>query len=436
MNDRQYRPTSWSGISSTWRVLRWRNLWFAALLASPVSALAELALIAAGDVRYEYNTNVFDLQQGFPTPFTPVGVTNSSDIKYSDSYIAYGGKFDASYLLSQQQFYATVLGTEYHYDRFTELDHSEYTFDGGWDWKVGRLWDGVLDVTRIRSMVSFWNVVGTSLVLQTEQRETAKASVQATPDWRAEFTGLTRKVDQPQTLAPDLSLTETSGQAAVKYTGTAGVTAGVSGTYLKGSFSNVGPLVVAPSYTQTSGALTATDVVTGLSTFRGQIGYSRRSSDSGINNISGATGELDYQRALTGKTSVEVDLTRQINAYLTNDASEIDSVAALTATWQATYRIGVVLGYTFTYRQLPHQGTTLVDGVIVGNGTQQMEYLNMPSLTVTYAPVPWLILKPYVNYQTRSSQNFVGGNFDATVVGLQFTLQLQRGVIPPRTQLY
>ena len=49
--------------------------------------------------------------------------------------------------------------------------------------------------------------------------------------------------------------------------------------------------------------------------------------------------------------------------------------------------------------------------------------------------MPWLILKPYVNYQTRTSQNFVGGKFDSTIVGLMFTLQWQRGVIPPRTPL-
>jgi len=45
------------------------------------------------------------------------------------------------------------------------------------------------------------------------------------------------------------------------------------------------------------------------------------------------------------------------------------------------------------------------------------------------------VLKPYVSYQTRASQNLVGGNFNATIVGLQFTLQWQRGVIPPRTPL-
>ena len=400
----------------------------ALLLASPLTAFAELAVTAAAITQYEHNSNVFALQSGFLNPF---GVTSSSD-----SYLSYGGKLDASYLWSQQQFYATIVGTEYRYSRFKNLDHNEYTFSGGWDWKIGRIWDGLLDVTRIRSMVSFYNLIGTSLVVQTEQRETAKASVQATPDWRAELTGISRKVDQPQPTAPDLSLTESSGQAAIKYTGTAGVTAGVVGTYLKGSFKDTGQLVVAPSYRQTSGGLTATDEITGISVFRGQIGYTRRTSDSGINKISGVTGELDYRRALTGKTTAEIDLTRQINAYLTNNASEIDSVAALTLNWQATYKIGVMLGYSYTYRQLPGQGSTLVAGVVVPTASEQTQRLHLPSLTVTYLPVPWLTLKPYINYQTRTSQNYVGGDFNATIIGIQFALQWQHNTIPPRTSLY
>ena len=405
----------------------WRYLWVVALLASPLPAFAQLVMTAAGNAQYEYNSNVFDLQNGFTTPF------GGKD--FADSYVAYGGKLDASYLLSQQQFYATVLGTEYRYDRFSELDHSEYNFDAGWDWKVGRLWDGVLDVNRIRSMVSFYNLIGTSLVIQTEQRETGRAGLQFTPDWRTELTGYTRTVDQPQTGAPDLRLTESSGTGAIKYTGTAGVTAGLTAGYLRGSFRDTGTFV-APSYRQTTGGLTATDEVTGLSTFRGEVGYSRRTSDNGFNDVSGITGELDYKRALTGKTTVELDLSRQINAYITNNASEIDSVATLTATWQATYKIGVVLGYSFTYRQLPGQGNEVVDGVYVLDGGEQTQRLHMPSLTVTYVPVHWLTLKPYYHYQTRSSQNLVGGNFDASVVGVQFTLQWDHGVIPPRTPLY
>ena len=425
MNDHQCRTKS--GKSSLRLRLGWRSLLVAALLASPVPALAQLALTTMADTQYEYNSNVFALQSGTRTPF---GGTN-----LGDSDLSYGGELDASYLLSQQQFYATILGNEYHYDRFQELNHSDDTLIGGWDWKVGRIWDGIIDVEHIRSMVSFWNVIGTSLVIQTEQRETGRASVQVTPDWRAEFTGLTHKIDQPQIGAPNLSVTESSGTAALKYTGTAGLTAGVDGNYLRGSFSDTG-VNLEPGYRQVSGGLTATDEVTGLSTFRGQIGYTRRSSDTGGNSISGVTGDLDYKRNLTGKTKVEVDLSRQINIYVATSTSEIDSIATLSANWQATYKINVLLGYTFTYRQLPDQGNAIVGGVLVLNGTSQTQRLHAPTLTITYEPVPWLVLKPYVNYQTRASGNFVGGNFDSTLVGMRFTLQWQHGVVVPRTQFY
>ena len=72
----------------------------------------------------------------------------------------------------------------------------------------------------------------------------------------------------------------------------------------------------------------------------------------------------------------------------------------------------------------------------MNTGTEQTQRLHTPSLTVTYEPVPWLVLKPYVSYQTRASENLVNGNFDSTLVGLRFTLQWQRGVVPARTQIY
>ncbi len=412
---------------ATWRASAWRPVCTALLLATPVAAFAELATTVAAISDSQYNSNIFATQSGFTNPF---GGTRSGD-----TYASLGGKLDSSYVYSQQQFFVSFIGNEFRYGHFHQLDHSEFTFDGTWDWRLGRVLDGIFDVTRIRSMVSFFNLVGSSLVIQTEQRETAKGGLQVTPDWRTELTGITRKIDQPQPTAPDLNLTETSGQLGFKYTGTAGVTAGLAATYLKGNFADTGPTVVAPSYNQKSAALTATDDVNAQSTFRGNLGYTRRASDSGINTISGVTGELDFRRALTGKTTAEIDLTRQINAYLTNDASEIDSVAALNVMWQATYRISMALGYNYTYRQLPGQGNALVGGLLVPSGDERVDRLNTATLSMTYLPVPWVILKPYVSFQNRTSQNFDGGRFSSDVIGLQFSLQWQRNTIPARTTL-
>ena len=433
MNDRECHRPAPNAPAPHRRRLNWKLLCSTVLLASPTCVFAQLAVTAAATSQYEYNTNVFDQQHGFAIP----GLNTPG---YSDYFIAYGGKLDATYLWSQQQFHFVGIGTDYHYDRFTELNHSEYTLDGAWNWKVGRIVDGLLEVSRVRSMVSLYNLIEAQLALQTEQRETGKIGIQFVPDWRAEASGYTRRDQVPlldvANLPETLSLTETSGQGAIKYTGTAGVTAGVSAGYLRGSYSgtasNGGPLTaVAPAYHQTNAALTATDIVTGLSTFTGQIGYSQRSSAStglggGINNVSGVTGEFDYKRALTAKTTAELDLSRQINAYITNTGSEIDTIAVLSANWQATYKIGVAVSYNFTYRQLPDQGDVPV-------GSNRTDRLNFISLAVDYEPATWLTLKPYANYQDRKATNFAGGNFNATSIGVQFSLHLQHGVVPPPT---
>ena len=246
MKAHESRSTRSSGLLQPWSAIPRRWLFCVALLAAPCSAFAQLALTTAADTQYEYNTNVFDQQRGFPL----FGLNTTG---MSDSMIAYGGKLDATYLWSQQQFRAVILGTEFHYDRFTELNHAEYTLDGAWNWKLGPVLDGLFEVSRIRSMVSLYNLIQAQLALSTEQRETGKIGLQVTPDWRTEASGYTRQVQEPLLGAPNLSLSESSGQAAVKYTGTAGVTAGVSGGYLTGRYEGVNTgngiaTIVAPSY--------------------------------------------------------------------------------------------------------------------------------------------------------------------------------------------
>ena len=148
---------------------------------------------------------------------------------------------------------------------------------------------------------------------------------------------------------------------------------------------------------------------------------------AGINDVSGVTGDLDYKRALTGKTTLDVELSRQINAYVYNSGSEIDTIGAIGANWQATYKIDVTLAYNYTYRQLPGQGDS-------PPGSDRTDRLNYVSLIVDYEALPWLALKPYINYQDRTATNFAGGNFNASVIGAQFTLKLQHGVERPATR--
>ncbi len=390
-------------------------------LALPAPAFADLSMQASGTAHYEYNSNVYQVtsSSGLPAGAGGTGL--------GDSYVSELGTFSVTDVLGNQQLYLTLNGDRVEYDRFTGLDHTDYTAEGGWDWKFGSIWDGFLDVSRTRSMVSFYNLIGSNLVLQTEQREVGRIRLQFLPDWRTAVTGMTRKVDQPQVNEPGLSVTESSGRWDLEYVGEAGLTSGITASYLSGSFSGTQG-VFAPSYTQRSGGLTVTDDISGRSTLRGEIGYTSRSSDNGADSISGATGDVDYKINLTGKTTAEVELSRLVNVYLTDTAAEIDNVAALRLNWQATYKIGVKLEYSYTDRELPGQGNAPI-------GADRIDHLNIGQITVTYKPLAWLVLQPYFQYQALASSHDVGVNFNSKSVGIEFTAEWDKGEIPAHTQV-
>jgi hypothetical protein len=369
---------------------------------------------ASAASRYEYDSNVFDLQGGHPVPGT-------SDFQHSDSLYTYGAGLDMNYLWSQQKLFAVLSVNEFRYDHFTQLNHREYSLDGGLNWKLGLHLDGTLEVLRSDTMVPFSNVQTVSFVQQTEQRESAKVGLEFSPDWRIEGTGRYRTIDQSSAGIPNLDLKESFGQVALKYVGLAGVTSGVSGGYTVGNYTG-GDAASNPSYRQTNVDLVATYDVTGRSNFNGALGYSDRTSSSALNSISGFTGELDYNYHLTGKTSMQMRVGRTISSYVANASSEIDTGAALTVHWQATYTLGVEVGYVWTTRDLPGQGDAPVGG-------ERIDHDQLATIKIDYEALQWLSIKPYVSLETRSSnfigENIVGANFNATVYGVNFTARWQ-----------
>ncbi len=385
-----------------------------ALLAAvaPVTTRAESTLQTSAYAQYEYNSNVYALSTG-------VAVPGTTDTGHGDYFIGYGGTFNASELLGRQKLYANLDGTDFHYGHLSQLNHSEYSLAGGWAWQLLRDWDGTLEVRRVRSMVTFANLISSQLELQTEQREAGTIRVQLNPEWRIESDDYTHVVDSPQAQAPALRLTESSAQLALNYTGVARLTAGLNAAYLVGKFDSAGALALglAPSYHQTSEGVGSQYRVSGLTTIVAQVGYTKRDSSSGINNVGGVTGELHYERTLTGKTSMDLELSRQVNSYITGVGSELDSNASLIVNYQATWKTGFHVNYAYSYRQLLGQGYI--------PGTDRLDHVQFAGLHIDYEALRWLSLKPYVLYQTRSS-NFYQGDFSSVSYGLTFTLQWQK----------
>ena len=396
-NLRSCRNVSWMRASA------WIICLAAAALGLSNRAHAQFAGKIEATGQYESNSNVFDLARGL-----------AFDGRRADTDFAYGADFDLKYLWGRQALYLSASTKEYDYQHFSALNHNEYNIDAGLDWKLGSPFDGKVDVTRAHTMVPFSDLTNSALTLAvlTEQKESAQVGVKLNSQWKFILSGYASQDDEPIAQAPNLQLRQSSGTAQIQYSGVGPLTSGFTASYLTGDFSGTNG-TVNPSFSQETAAFLAKYIVNRM-TLDGEIGYSRRNSATGVNNTSGLTGLLDVKYRVTPKTSFQVHIDRQINSYFLNSGSEIDSEAGASVDWEATYKLGVTVGYTFSYRFFPGQGNNPV-------GSDRTDIQELATLTINYHPQPWLQIKPYANVTTRRS-TFIGGHFSQDIAGVAIVI--------------
>jgi hypothetical protein len=383
---------------------------------APMAAFAQFQASPYAGETYEYNTNIFYLPSSQPAPVGNSGPT------FADSSLRSFAGIDAAYLWDQQKFYAIGEVRRFDYDHFSYLDHNEELGIGGLTWKLARILDGNAEYRYERSMVPFTQLVDTTeLVLQSETIVKASANVQVTPDWQWQNVAKYRDLESPRSGAPDLTLREDSLREAMHYVGVANLSAGLDLEYLAGKFTNY-PNALTPTYYQTTAQLAATYGVSGVSNFNGALGYTRR-SDPGSANLSGVTGELGYRRNLTAKTSVNFELNRSVNSYVTTGGGETDTTAGLSASWNATYKIFVNVGYRWTYSKY-------LDSAIPPSTSDRIDHNQTATLDVDYNVLRWLAIRAYCHYAVRDSNQSLF-SFSSTSYGLQF---LARVFQSPATQ--
>ena len=385
-----------------------------AMWLCPCAARAQLTESVLATGQYVYDSNVFDLQRGF--------ATGPNDYSLADHYYEYGAGLNLNEQISQQNLF--LKGTDSHYDyaHFSQLTHNEYNLDGGWLWKIAQVLNGSLEVTRTHTMVPFTEIISVALSLETDQREQASAALRITPRWGIDTNAYTETVDEPlPTLgAPNLKYSDAGGGATLRYQGTAAWQGNLNVAYQHGSFSGASAAGAlgsfGPAYTQWTGTLGTSYAPSGpggLSTFDFAIGRTKRSSPFGLQNFSGTTGHLDYTRKLTGKTTVSLAVQRDISTFIANAGATLSDSASLSATWQATYKTGFNLGYNYVYVDLPFQGV---------NDTDRLDHLQFASFAINYQALPWMAVRPFADYQTRTS-NLFGANFNASLFGVSVLLQ-------------
>jgi hypothetical protein len=383
-------------------------------LLLPLRAHAQFAGKAGATAQFESNSNVFDLNSGAPLP---VGIHDSHR---SDTFYAYGAQFDATYSWRRQQIYAAASTTEYEYQRFTDLNHNSYSIDTGLKWRLGEPLDGKVDVARSRTMVPFYNLSGSNFVVSavtlsliTDQKETAQVGLRLNSRWKLEGSVSADRTTQPVVGAPQLELYQNSATTALDYLGVNGLTSGLTAGYMEGEYIGSAGTLFSPKFSQTTAGLLA-KYKHFRTTFDGQIGYTRRDSDSANDNTSGFTGLIDIAQQVTPRTRVTVKADRAINNYVLNSGSEIDTDLGAGVLWQATYKSAFSLAYTFTYRDFPGQGNNPI-------GSKRVDIQESVTAGINYQPRRWLLIKPYYTALTRRS-TFIGNHYSSTIFGVSVTV--------------
>jgi hypothetical protein len=383
--------------------------------AAPAVAWAEgiWTPFAAEDI--EHNSNVFDLPKSGPEPIGKNGAT------FADTFFETRAGIDGTYLLDQQKFFGTAEFRRFAYENFTDLDHNEVLLDGGLKWKLLHALDGALEYRHEERMVQFVNLAAsTEFILEIENIASASVNIDFTPEWRLESRARDRLLDSPRTDTPGLSLHEDSIREGLRYLGVSNLSAGVEAEYLEGRYTH-DPTALTPDYHQTTLAFAANYLVSGFTSFSGNVGYTRRTDPTTV-GLSAITGSIAYQHSITGKTSMNLQLSRNASTYITTGGNELDTSAALSLTWQASYKIAVKGGYSYTNSEYP--GTP--DGAIFIN---RVDHFQIASAEVDYQVLRWLSIRSYARYQTRHSNDQTYA-FTGTIAGIEFVAKEPRPAIP------
>ena len=358
----------------------------------------------------EHNTNVFDLSPGSVEP------AGKNGPGYGDTYFEERVGADGTYQLGQQQFFGTAEFRHFNYDNFTELNHNEELFDGGLKWRASQAIDGTVEYRHEQRMVLFQDLEPvTSLILETENDAKASFNFSVTPEWRLQTKLEDHLLDSPRFDIPGLSLHEDSITQGLRYLGVSNLSAGLDFQYLDGKY-NHDTVDVDPDYHQNSVWLAAAYQVSGLTNLNATLGYTKR-DDPASSGLTGITGNINYQRALSPKTTLNVRLARAINSYLTTSGSELDTTAGATLSWQATYKIRVRADYSYTYSRFPLTSVLTPDG---GSALiDRLDHYQAGKVDLTYQILHWLSIRPYVRYEARHT-NVAYYAYDSNVVGIEF----------------
>lgn len=389
--------------------------WLAVLCLMPATAFAQSAFSPFAAISVEHDSNVF----GFADRAEAEQI--AGDPSLSDTIRRASVGADLQHTFGQQTLRVGVQGGRNDFQHFGQLDHTHHRLGAALDWRLGTRVDGLLDWRRERRMASLADRQSDALTLETERIATAALNVDVGADWRLENTVRSRQLASPLVGLPAFTLEEDSFATELRHSGLGLFNAGLRAEYLDGRFT--GTVLGDEPFDQITVEAVGRYAVSGLSQLNARLGHSRRRDRRIVgNDTSAVTGLISVERRITGATSADLELFRQISSFSYGPESVVESGVRSSVRWQPTPKTGLQAGLEWSRNRFQDDAQRASSEDPVRNDRQRSAFVR-----VQYAALPWLSLHPYVHVRDRSS-NYREQRYDKVVAGLEVRIRFGRAM--------
>jgi len=349
----------------------------------------------------EHDSNVFRLPGSLPRQSDTYGVTTL------------GLKFDKRYGL--QRIELDVSAQDYRYQHNTALDFTAVNYVAAWRWGLTPRFTG--NVTANRSEY----IDNTSLVQSTgvvNHRTEAAKAIDGEYDLGSAVRLLAgvfdRSVNNSVTAVSIANTSVTGGDVGVKYVFNTGNT--LAYRYLKGNGEYNGlPTSTLPSrhFSDVEHEFSFEMRPTGSTNLQGRVSHlERKRDDSAGSEFSGVVGRVNANWVITGKSSLDVGVIREISSYQPNaliPSYFVSGRVYISPVWKPTEKTAVRLRFD--------EGVRDYKGSLEPGYAGRRDNLNQSGVSFEWEPRRNVKLAASLAYDKRSS-NIQNLDYKANVLGL------------------
>ncbi|MGQ0501293.1 MAG: hypothetical protein ACT4P0_01600 [Panacagrimonas sp.] len=374
---------------------------------APLSARAEFEAFPYVGSSIQYDNNVFRTRDANES----LGLLG--DDTQQDTLTKYAAGLETQYKAGLQRFFLKGEGREYRYDHYDNLDHDGYEVTAGTDWNLGSVLNGTLRLGDSRLVQDFANIsVGADLGFQRYRDATGTVNLRLLRDYELRTRFKVQRLRHTLDASRDQDRNEQQGAVGLALLGDKQSSIGLEVEYTAGDYINRVPTGgLTEEFDQIAYQAVVIWVFSEISRFEIQLGVTDRDNQgSDVEDYSGATGAVYYQRSISAKTNVKAGFQRR--SYSVDQQNEnfvVITGGDVNFSWSPTRE--TVLTTTYANNQADFRGAT-----------GRTDRIQSAGLKLEYIPRDWLVLMPNVAWEDRAS-NFAEEEFDDFRIGLEVRLR-------------